>query len=191
MWFVNRVTSARWQQPASGLQCLWFVQFEDVSQCRFYTLPHVTTYLAWGHIIVRDIYRCTDTQIVTRLCVQTFSVLGCYSECWSHPASQQLNFPVSLMESVCQIKQLLQARTGRQSQSWKPFSLTAKTRLTGKAACVCSRSRTNIVVPPEQGWGGVRVPRPGGSVKSWSDVPLPPRPNPQLFSSENCMWVEY
>lgn len=84
------------------------------------------------------------------------------------------------MESVCQIKQLLQARRGRPSQSWKPFSLTAKTRLTGNAACVCSRSRTNIVAPPEGG-GGVRVPRPGGSVKSCSDIPLPPRPTHSFF----------
>lgn len=137
---------------SSQLPAVSVFSLRNLKMSGFYALPHATTYLAWGHIIARDIYRCADTQIVTRLCVQTFSVLGCYSDCWSHPASQQLNFPVSLMESVCQIKQLLRARGGRQSQSWKPFSLTAETRLTGNAACISSH--TNIVVPPEWGGGG-------------------------------------
>lgn len=45
---------------------------------------------------------------------------------------------VSQMESLCQIKQVLLMRRGDRLQSWKPFSLTARTRLTGNAACVYS-----------------------------------------------------
>lgn len=64
------------------------------------------------------------------------------------------------MEPLCQIKQLLLTRRGGEWQSWKPFSLTAKTRLTGNAACY-SRSHSNIVVPPEPGGGGQ------GAARAW------------------------
>lgn len=110
-----------------------------------------------------------------------FPVLGCYSDCWGHPTSQQLNFPVSLMEPLCQIKQLLLTRRGGQSRSWKPFSLTAKTRLTGNAACY-SRSHSNIVVPPEPGERGGGCPSPVAHLNHCETHHLyTGKTNPQLF----------